>query len=53
MRPSVTELCGREDSNLHWVSPPDPKSGAYTNSATPACFSDSVGRPGLDPGTRD
>lgn len=42
-------LCGREDSNLHWVSPQDPKSCASTNSATPARWP--VGPPGFDPGT--
>src|SRR5207302_6983672 len=32
----IYNKCGREDSNLQPVSRPNPKSGAYTNSATPA-----------------
>ena len=31
--------CGRWDSNPHWANPPDPKSGACANSATPAIAS--------------
>ena len=42
--------CGRWDSNPQWANPPDPKSGACANSATPACL-EVVGRPGFEPGT--
>jgi hypothetical protein len=45
-RSRFLRLCGRWDSNPQWANPPDPKSGACANSATPASVEGFRGSPG-------